>query len=489
MIPNRFIKFWAIGWLALVSFGCHDDVESEGTVPLAWPRGELIDVAVPAVDLALVLSRDGRIYWTRDGGATWQLGRVPAVTELRGLSMADDRSGWAFGSGVILRTEEGGARWRRQRLPGRAADLDLIRLSAVDVGRAIAVGREGLTLRTEDGGAIWQDVSLETRETETAPAGFVDASCARDGSGRCWTLGDGIRFSADAGVTWSDVELEESLEMAPVEFAVEGVEVPEDQARRVRRSLEDRPRTAHLSWQIDAGLTAREVERIGAASDPSALFALIEARLAEVRLLLEGEGIPAERIEEVASPPWGYEDLLDDDPEYLARYWDSRVEPVPRARIRVREKFSMIAMDVGSQPLGTSDDIPAGDALGHSVGLSVGRDGRGLLSLEPERSWQAVAIPAPHDLLDLAILDGGRIVAVGHQGGLWLSKDLAASWTPSLPAGSGPFFDTLHAVAFDPSGQMGFVVGEQGRILRSGDEGETWHVLSDPAQADPLLFR
>jgi photosystem II stability/assembly factor-like uncharacterized protein len=485
MIYNRCIRGWAIVWLAVGTLGCHDDVESAGTDQPVWPRGELIDVAVPAVNLALVLSRDGQIHLTRDGGATWQLGRVPAVSEMQGLSMADDRSGWAVGNGVILRTEEGGARWRRQRLPGRAADLDLRRLSAADERRAVAVGSEGLRLRTEDGGAVWQDVSLETGEADSVSSRIVDVSCASDGSGRCWVLDDGIRFSPDAGVTWSDVELTDSFEVAPIEFGVGRVEIPEDQGRRVRQAIEGRPRTADLSWQIDAGLTAREVERIGAASDPSALFALIEARVAEVRLLLEGEGIPAERIETIESPPWGYEDLLDDDPEFLARYWESRVEPVPRARIRVREKFSMTAIDVGSQVLGLSDSIRAG----HFFGLSVGRGGRGLLSLEPQRSWQAVAIPVPHDLLDLAVLGDDRIVAVGHQGGLWISEDRATSWTLALPIGSGPFFDTLHAVAFDPSGQMGFVVGEQGRILRSGDRGGTWQSLSDPAQADPLSFR
>jgi photosystem II stability/assembly factor-like uncharacterized protein len=461
---------WIIIALALA---CSDsELEPRALRPLAWPSGDLVDVAVPAADLAIVVSASGRFHTTRNAGLTWRAARVPAVGPLRGISMAGPRIGWAFGTGVILATEDGGENWRRQRLPGRASDLDLTGLAAIDEERALVVGRGGSQLRTIDGGAVWQGGSLEARMPGTRLPSFVDIECALAGAGRCWTLGREIRFSGDGGASWQTLEIEDELAIEPIDFAFGLVEVPKPAVLRIREALARRPRAANLRWRIDAGLSAREVDRIGDESDPSALFALIEARVEEVRLVLEALGVGEDEIETVEVPPWDYEDRVDDDPDILSRYWARRVTAGARSHIHTREKISVTAIDV--------------DALG--FGIAVGRSGRGLRSDRADRVWRPLAVGIPHELLGVAAT-GKRIVAVGLQGGLWTSSDRGESWSPVEPEGAGVFFEALRSVAFAPEGRFGFVVGAHGRLLRSRDGGASWQALVAPAQADQLPFR
>ncbi|MCP4905531.1 MAG: hypothetical protein GY910_11175 [bacterium] len=439
---------------------------------IAWPKGDLVDVAVPAADHAIVLSADGRIHTTRDGGASWRAAHVPAVGPLRGVSMAGTRIGWAIGGGVILKTDDGGRRWRRQRLPGRAADLDLARVAVIDSERALAVGGAGTRLRTVDGGAAWQDHSLESEPTGEVVPAFVDVACAPDRSGRCWSVDREIRFSADAGASWQILEIADGMNVDPVDFGFDRVEVPESVALRIREAAERRPRAADLRWRIDVGLSALEIDRIGGARDPSALFALIEARIAEVRLTLEALGVGADQIEALAAPPWAYEDVLDDDPELLSRFWSARLEVGARARIHTREQISIAALVV--------------DSLGFGIG--VGRSRRGLRTVRADTLWSPVALAVSHDLLDVdAAAD--RVIAVGLQGGLWISNDRGDSWQRHEAEGAGVSSEALRSVSFDPEGRHGFVVGAHGTLLRSRDGGASWRALTPPTQADSARFR
>jgi len=479
MIRTRRLRAGARGRRALVScalglaLACGDsDEERVALTPSAWPVGDLVDVAVPASEQAIVLSADGRIHTTRDGGSSWRIAHLPAVGPLRGVSMAGPRIGWAFGAGVILRTDDGGERWREQRLPGPVAKFDLVALAVIDAERALGVGGAGLRLRTTDGGAVWQDLSLAPLVPGESAPGFVDVSCASDRSGRCWTVDREIRFSADAGASWRILLLEDAIAMSPIEFGFGRVEVSESAVLEMRTVVAGRPRTAKIRWRVDAGVSPREVDRIGDERDPSALFALIEARVEEVRSMLEALGVSAGRIETVAAPPWDYEDLIDDDPDFLARYRMSRLEVGARARIHAREHVLITALAV--------------DAAG--FGIAVGRSGRGLRADRAELRFRPIALAVPHDLLDVAAARE-RVVAVGLQGGLFTSSDRGGTWHSVEAEGAGVSFETLRSISFGPEGLFGFVVGARGRLLRSRDGGASWQVLAPPAQEDQLPVR
>jgi len=92
--------------------------------------------------------------------------------------------------------------------------------------------------------------------------------------------------------------------------------------------------------------------------------------------------------------------------------------------------------------------------------------------------WMMADRLSPHDLLAVGI-GRRRVVAVGTQGGIWLSQDDGETWGPPPVEKLAPFFDTLRDVAFSPSGEFGMIVGEQGRMLRSVDGGANWQLRVD----------
>jgi photosystem II stability/assembly factor-like uncharacterized protein len=90
----------------------------------------------------------------RQRGWLWQnpLPQGNAVYAVR--FAADKLTGWAVGSdGVILRSDDGGYRWREQRSPTPVA---LYGLFVKDKKIAVAVGARGQILTTANGGELWR---------------------------------------------------------------------------------------------------------------------------------------------------------------------------------------------------------------------------------------------------------------------------------------------------------------------------------------------
>jgi photosystem II stability/assembly factor-like uncharacterized protein len=457
--------------LLLLSVACDesDPIERTPRLPV-WPKGDLVDVAAAAPDHVLVLAASGEVYLSRDGGSTFQAAHVPPSAPLRKLSMGSPNIGWAVGSGVLLRTDDGGAHWRRLRGPRREAEMDLLSVAAIDEEHAVVIGAGGLRLRTEDGGVIWEDVSVRDGVAGEAPTEWTALACLPGGAGRCWIAGDQIYATADAGLTWQGVERGESVQLPNISFGFGQPDVSEEDVARIRLAYEGRPVGLNLRWEIDARVSESEIERIGEDGDPVALFELIEARGEELRLTLEELGIPQGQIERLGAPPWGYEEFLDDYPELLERYWESRTGRNPEARIRSLEPVALTGLCL---------ELPGG-------GIAVGRDGRGFESKQGGAHWEPFGVPGAHDLLDVD-QSGDRSVAVGRQGGIWIRDTLISEWRSVLPGGSEEFFDALRGIAFDPEGERGYIVGDAGRLFVTEDTGATWNTTKSSIDQDSRL--
>jgi photosystem II stability/assembly factor-like uncharacterized protein len=427
----------------------------------AWPVSDLVAVAVIDADHVIVVAATGEIYHTSDSGRSWQHADLPVVAGLRSVSMADRKTGWVVGDGVILRTDEGGSSWRHQRLPERADRVGLVSVSAIDSLHAIVIGEAGERLRTEDGGRTWRDVSEHSADPSERPIAMSDVFCDPAAKGRCWSVGQTIRRTSDAGRIWEHVEIEDIARVDPIVFGPGGVEVASLEAERFERFLSANRHRTHVNWQIEPGIGSRDLEQVGRRRDPEALFELIDARLEEVRSMIEEAGISSHRVLTAGAPPWDYEDYLDDDPDFLDRYWTARSAASPSVRVRIVDAPTLFSLRVGTR----------------GFGLAVGAAGAVLRSENSGDDWVMAERLSAHDLLAVG-MGRRRVVAVGRQGGLWLSEDEGLSWQAPTRESLVPFFDALRAVSFSPDGEFGIIVGDRGRVLRSFDGGANWALLT-----------
>jgi photosystem II stability/assembly factor-like uncharacterized protein len=153
--------------------------------------------------------------------------------EFRGLHAVDERVIWAAGkAGVVAHSEDAGARWRVDSIPG-ASGLFLVGVHALDARRAWVAGTafEGPSLgriySTRDGGTTWQ------LQYENSTKGIF-----LDGIG-FWDAQHGIAFgdplegkpvvllTEDGGSTWQPAAPERLPSMLPGEasFAASGTAI------------------------------------------------------------------------------------------------------------------------------------------------------------------------------------------------------------------------------------------------------------------------
>ena len=76
-------------------------------------RAVLLGAALAGTRIVAVGER-GIVLWSDDGGARWQQAQVPTSVTLTAVRFADPRTGWATGhGGTVLGTQDGGQSWQR----------------------------------------------------------------------------------------------------------------------------------------------------------------------------------------------------------------------------------------------------------------------------------------------------------------------------------------------------------------------------------------
>ena len=148
---------------------------------------------------------DSLVLHSSDGGALWRKVRVPTHHQLLHLDFINDKRGWIVGAnGSILTTDDAGETWRKQ-LSGTLSTI--YHIDFRDSEKGWAVGEKGLILKTENGGGTWEQVASGVQRT------LLSVEFVNDKNG--WAIGRGgsILRSDDGGRTWikQDAKTTESL--------------------------------------------------------------------------------------------------------------------------------------------------------------------------------------------------------------------------------------------------------------------------------------
>jgi len=139
---------------------------------------------------------------------SWTLQTSGVTARLRGVSAVSDRVAWASGSGsTVLRTEDGGASWKK--ITVTSDKVDFRDIDAIDEKTtyvlSIGNGDASRIYKTTDGGATWR---LQFRNDD--PKAFLDAMSFWDAD-HGLVIGDSIDrqfyilMTSDGGQHWTRV--------------------------------------------------------------------------------------------------------------------------------------------------------------------------------------------------------------------------------------------------------------------------------------------
>lgn len=174
---------------------------------LAWLRA----VAFTDARTGLAAGANGVLLKTTDGGATWRKAALPTKDDVRDIFFLDAVTGWLVCNrsefnlktardlrGYLLKTTDGGASWQRIEITNVNANARLTRIVFSDSLNGFALGETGTLFRTNDGGASWQRETVSTKQI------FIDAAFIAPT--HAWLIGTGgyLMHSSDGGATWRE---------------------------------------------------------------------------------------------------------------------------------------------------------------------------------------------------------------------------------------------------------------------------------------------
>ncbi len=138
-----------------------------------------------------------------------------------------------------------------------------------------------------------------------------------------------------------------------------------------------------------------------------------------------------------------------------------------------------------AQRSGTFAGLSAVSFADEVHGFAVGQDGTILTTSDGGRSWTSRPSSVKEALLSVQAISPDDAVAVGAFGELVVTSDGGKTWTslqmawdklvPELTKEMGPVDPSLNGLWFE-NPHMGWIVGEFGLIMRTGDAGQNWTV-------------
>jgi photosystem II stability/assembly factor-like uncharacterized protein len=387
--------------------------------------------------------------------------------------------------GTILRTGDGGRSWTLQPNLKVEEGSHLFGVQALDAQTAWAVGEWGTRIRTRDGGETWEDHSLlvdllhpqyvwlSERDQEKVrngekvydDVGLNSISCLELPSQRCWTVGEFgyIFYSEDRGETWQRGEIASGISMDAIPFAHNEIEISAEYRAKLEDFAQAIAGESFLNVLIDPIGSPREIKEFGRGKDPTELFDVLSARMAEATSILEDAGLLSDRMRTPNKPPWDYEDFLEDDPGFLERYLVGR-----------QGEKSLLQISVIQNPY-----LFTARFRDEQNGLISGLGGVILRSQDGGRTWRYEDLNRKQAVFAVGHADS-RSLAIGEKGLVRESLDGGSSWQEPAPELFPTVFTFMRDLAFDRHRQIGFIVGQEGMVLRTQDGGGSWSWVLPP---------
>jgi len=307
--------------------------------------------------------------------------------------------------------------------------------------------------KVRKGETVYEDVSVN------------DVFCLGEPSRRCWLIGEFgyIFYSEDAGETWKRSQIEGSRELEPIPLGFNEIDFDDKYIPQLEEFADEIKDDGHLNVAIEAVASEEEIEKLARQGDPFTFFEMLEARMQEVRTVIEGAGLVTERVRLRGQPPWDYEEYLDDDPEFLERYYAGRLNEYPGVKVRVIQNPILFTVRFRDE----------------NHGFISGLGGVTMTSEDGGETWRYSNVDQKMAVFSVASVPG-RAVAVGEKGLVRMSVDGGSTWKQPPPDTFPRVFTFMRDIDFDPSGEVGFIVGQTGRILRSDDAGYRWKRVLPP---------
>jgi photosystem II stability/assembly factor-like uncharacterized protein len=372
----------------------------------------------PDKETAWAVGFAGMIVRSDDGGITWKKQKSGTRARLYGLHILTRNNLYCCGSeGTLLVTSNGGDHWRKIPVPTRLRLVDVFFLNPLT---GWVVGDDGCVMRTEDGGKNW--TQLDTGHT----TGFRRIWFKNRHEGFAAGYEGVLLSTGNGGDSWTRLVIPDNISYYGAHFGSD-----EDTCVLVGSC-------GMMVISTDAGATWRM------------LPVITTNFLRDVDFNENGYGCAV-----------GYGVVLTREPG--ADQWN-----------RERDQPGLYLQSVACGPDG--------------IVLAAGHWGTLMRSADFGRTWTLLDDHFAPDLLDIAVDGGsGMVMGVGSDGWTLILHPEDGSWKPSFSGSK----DTLKAVAVDQRGRFWTLSGDSGVVFRySGPTG--WERVSlaieNERQLNDILF-
>lgn len=424
--------------------------------PLRGTQDLYRDIAVPAAEHILVVTRLGGIFRSTDSGGSWSV--VHHSYEPARIFFRDALHGWVAGDhGRVARTTDGGATWTDHYVvvPRRAPLRNPSLLYFADSLRGWITADTDL-YATTDGGRMWELLPDSTRHDDLHMSA----------TGQLWSCGTGLRRSSDGGRTWHAHPGVPRLPLAAITFVGPDTGWAAGAAGVLLRSTD-----GGATWHGDGRESARQYRRIHLRSDDTVW-------------------VLGDRIHRSDDGGMHWIDAPDSDSSMFraADFLDPRAGTLPAGtlpggilRIAFQDPAHGYAIDADQILWSTTDggrqwssrtfgrpllDLAVPDSrrivlLARATSEDNGSSALVLRSNDHGQTWRAVTIDAAIAPVALCFTDARHGWLLADAGAVWTTDDGGGTWV-ALPVVTGIRGRAIGAVSSDRA----YIAGDDGGIVR-----------------------